>query len=174
MIKERFPERVATSDIVFRQATVKDAEAMDALNRKCLPENYPLMEWRTILTMMPTLSFVGYDGTNLVGYCLGMYEVRLCEPNRACARSEFSYPKGTIASIAVDTQHRRRGIARELLLRSTNAMTHMGCKHVSLNVRMSNLPAQTMYKELGFRKHQTLQRYYQNGEDAYLMRKMCY
>lgn len=147
-----------TTDIIFRRATVKDAEAMDGLNRRCLPENYPLMEWKTILTMMPSLSYVAYIGDTLVGYCLSM--------------STLDRQKGTIASIAVDQSYRRKGIGKELLLRSIDGMTKMGLHIVSLNVRISNISAQTLYKQMGFRKHQLLQRYYQNGEDAYLMRKV--
>lgn len=146
------------SDIVFRQASVQDAEAMDLLNRKCLPENYSLMDWRTILCLMPALSHVAYDGDCLVGYCLGM--------------CHFDRRKGTIASIAVEPQYRRKGIARELLTRSIGGMSNNGLKQVSLHVRMSNDSAQTLYKELGFRKHQLIPRYYQDGEDAYLMRKL--
>ena len=91
---------MSVTNIIYREATVKDAEAMEALNRWCLLENYPLMEWRTILSIMSALSYVAYDGDTLVGYCLGMYQ---------------GHRKETIASIAVDNGYRRKGIARELL-----------------------------------------------------------
>jgi len=147
----------AVSNIVIKRASCQDAAAMDSLNRRCLPENYPLVEWRAILTLMPAFSYVAYDGDILVGYSLGMIQPEV--------------KKGVIASIAVDTSHRRKGIAKDLLLASIKSLEDHHVRSIVLNVRISNVPAQALYKTLGFRKHQLVSKYYQNGEDAYLMKK---
>ena len=147
----------AVSNIVIKRASCQDAAAMDSLNRRCLPENYPLVEWRAILTLMPAFSYVAYDGDLLVGYSLGMIQPEV--------------KKGVIASIAVDTSHRRKGIGKDLLLASIKSLEDHHVRSIVLNVRISNVPAQALYKTLGFRKHQLVSKYYQNGEDAYLMKK---
>ena len=43
---------------------------------------------------------------------------------------------------------------------------------VTLNVRKSNIIAQKLYKKFNFTKTKIVRRYYNNGEDAYLMTKL--
>ncbi|MEM4138682.1 MAG: GNAT family N-acetyltransferase, partial [Sulfolobaceae archaeon] len=42
-------------------------------------------------------------------------------------------------------------------------------EEVFLEVRVSNVPAISLYKKLGFREVKVLRYYYADGEDAYLM-----
>src|SRR3978361_1066987 len=87
---------------LLRNATVTDATSMDVLNRQCLPENYPLVEWKTILTMVPDVSTVIYDNDGkLIGYCLGIIY-------------PFAYA-GVVASLVVHPDFRGKGIANNLI-----------------------------------------------------------
>ena len=45
------------------------------------------------------------------------------------------------------------------------------CENITLEVRVSNKVAINLYKSCGFNVVATRKRYYENGEDAYLMLK---
>ena len=73
-----------------------------------------------------------------------------------------------IASIAVHSDHRRRGIATELM-RSLTEQARRGEAHlIWLHVRVSNQSAIDFYKELDFQITHRVPRYYRE-EDAYIM-----
>jgi ribosomal-protein-alanine N-acetyltransferase len=42
---------------------------------------------------------------------------------------------------------------------------------VVLEVRVSNFPAQNLYRQMGYSAVQRMQKYYHNGEDGFLMMK---
>ncbi|HZO06528.1 MAG TPA: GNAT family N-acetyltransferase, partial [Solirubrobacterales bacterium] len=69
---------------------------------------------------------------------------------------------------AVAPERRRAGVARSLIAR---LLEEGGGKlPFTLEVRVSNRPAITMYERLGFRSAGVRPRYYQdNGEDALIM-----
>ena len=144
--------------ITFRKATVQDAVAMDAINRKCLPENYHLVEWQSILAFMPSLSYVAMVNGKHVGYCLGILEY-------------VKDKTASIASIAVLPEYRGKKIGQSLLSKSFEAMRLMKIETVTLHVRISNMTAQKLYYIMGFRKYKRVAKYYVNGEDAYILKK---
>ena len=75
-----------------------------------------------------------------------------------------------IATVATHPQWRRRGLGRWLLLNMLAAARSTGAHRATLEVRVSNAPAITLYTELGFRIVGKRKRYYpDNGEDALLM-----
>lgn len=53
-----------------------------------------------------------------------------------------------IGSVAVDPKHRRKGIARSLILHAINVLKP---KAMSLDVRLSNTGAQALYESIGFK-----------------------
>lgn len=76
-----------------------------------------------------------------------------------------------VTTIGVAPEHRRRGLAKRLLLHSERALRIRGVSTLMLEVRVSNTTAQRLYKKLGFVTLQRLERYYNNGEDGFLMMK---
>lgn len=94
------------------------------------------------------LFFVIEVNGKIVGYVVGDKERKL------------------IISIAVHPSYRRRGYGRKLI---EHVMGLMG-GFAELQVRKSNEGAINFYKKLGFREIKVLKRYYQDGEDAILMR----
>ena len=77
-----------------------------------------------------------------------------------------------INNLAVAPRWRRRGIAGALLTLSLARARTRGARHAFLEVRASNLAAQTLYRRAGFAAVGTRRRYYsQPVEDAVLMRR---
>uniref|UniRef100_A0A7C4W3V2 Ribosomal-protein-alanine N-acetyltransferase n=1 Tax=Geoglobus ahangari TaxID=113653 RepID=A0A7C4W3V2_9EURY len=74
-----------------------------------------------------------------------------------------------ILSLAVRKEFRRRGIGSMLLEKAIESSKEKGKKRLLLEVRISNIPAQKLYKKYGFKTINVLPNYYADGEDAYLM-----
>lgn len=75
-----------------------------------------------------------------------------------------------IATIATHPDHRRRGIARNLLRYALRYMSKEGALSSFLEVRESNTAAQEMYRTFGYEKTGRRKRYYKDtDEDAILM-----
>lgn len=78
---------------------------------------------------------------------------------------------GHITTIGVAPEHRRRGLANKLLRHTEEALRKRDVNTVMLEVRVSNLSAQNLYRESGYAIVQRLKSYYNNGEDGFLMIK---
>jgi ribosomal-protein-alanine N-acetyltransferase len=66
---------------------------------------------------------------------------------------------------------KRKGIGQILLLDALKRIEAEGCIQITLEVRISNVAAQTLYHKHGFHILLTKPNYYADGEDAYLMEK---
>ena len=74
-----------------------------------------------------------------------------------------------IANLAVSPDCRKQGIGKYLFAESLIRIRRLGGDHVSLEVRVSNIPAQYLYRQFGFRIVGTRKKYYMdNREDAYV------
>jgi ribosomal-protein-alanine N-acetyltransferase len=81
---------------------------------------------------------------------------------------------GHLTTIGVAPEHRRRGIARKMLVHIEKALQRRGISTITLEVRVSNITAQSLYCSLNYSIVQRLKNYYNNGEDAFLMVKSLY
>jgi ribosomal-protein-alanine N-acetyltransferase len=103
----------------------------------------------------------------------------------ACARSVLAEVNGKIIgyvlfwllpeevdihNIAVQTEFRRQGIGHVLLQQVVAQARSRNSSRITLEVRVSNLPAQKLYESLGFLSKGLRKGYYSDdGEDALMM-----
>lgn len=78
---------------------------------------------------------------------------------------------GHITTIGVAPEHRRRGLAESLLAHAEEALRNREINTVMLEVRVSNIAAQSLYRGFGYTVVQRIGKYYNNGEDCFLMIK---
>lgn len=146
----------------IRPAETADLLAMQRCNLFCLPENYQQKYWLYHALSWPQLLYVAedYDG-KIVGYVLAKMEEESAEVH------------GHITSLAVARTHRKLGLATKLMAAAHRAMEEVfDARYSSLHVRVTNRAAFHLYTEtLGYRIHEREEGYYQDGEDAYSMRK---
>lgn len=77
-----------------------------------------------------------------------------------------------IANIAVDKEHRCQGIAQKLMEWIMEQGLKQKCKSVTLDVRVTNSVALTLYRKLGFERIGRRKNYYRFPvEDAIIMEK---
>lgn len=80
------------------------------------------------------------------------------------------YEESHVTNIAVDPAWRRHQIATRLLVNLHAAAVARATKNMTLEVRMSNMSAQAMYRRFGFETEGIRKNYYsENGEDALVM-----
>lgn len=78
-------------------------------------------------------------------------------------------PLGHIKDIAVHPDRRGRGVGTTLLERALTVLSEQRTSRVKLEVRESNGVALDLYRTFGFAVQRTLPRYYDDGENAYVM-----
>jgi ribosomal-protein-alanine N-acetyltransferase len=74
-----------------------------------------------------------------------------------------------ILNVAVDPEHRRRGIGRCLVRRAVGESVKKDFRKILLDVRKSNVGAAALYQGAGFVITHIRKGFYSNGEDAYQM-----
>ncbi len=75
-----------------------------------------------------------------------------------------------VTTIAVDPAWQRHKIGSRLMARLVRATMEQGAQHLTLEVRMSNVGAQTMYRQFGFEPAGVRKNYYaETNEDALIM-----
>ena len=78
---------------------------------------------------------------------------------------------GHITTIGVAPEHRRRGLADKLLRHTEEALRMRDISVVMLEVRVGNRAAQNLYRAFDYAIVQRLSKYYNNGEDGFLLVK---
>ncbi len=137
-----------------RLARGEDIPALAALERACFPEGADeAMLERFLSDGRHRFLLAEEDGT-LLGY----------------AWYEFVLDEGYVGNVAVAAEHRRQGVGRALVADMLSDAASLGLAFLTLEVRESNLPAQSLYRALGFLAVGRRKRYYEdNGEDALIM-----
>jgi len=79
------------------------------------------------------------------------------------------YEEFHVNKIATDPRVRHRGLGRQLLEDAIVRARHIGAESITLEVRLSNLPAREFYSSYGFREAFRRKAYYQDGEDAFAL-----
>lgn len=76
-----------------------------------------------------------------------------------------------LTTIGVAPEHRRRGVAARLLEHCEDAVKLRDVGTMLLEVRVGNTVAQDLYRRAGYNIVQRINKYYNNGEDCFLMMK---
>jgi ribosomal-protein-alanine N-acetyltransferase len=141
--------------------TEKQLKEVMRLNLRCFKkgENYNKHTFSFLMNDPTTLSYrVATPSEEIVGFIFVM----------------TNNGTGHITTIGVAPEHRRRGLAEKMLLHIEEALRSRDISTVSLEVRVSNIGAQSLYRGLNYTIIQRLNNYYNNGEDGFLMVKSLF
>jgi ribosomal-protein-alanine N-acetyltransferase len=143
-------EAAGTSAI--RRLAYGDLPAVISIERRSFPTPWSLAMFVLELSKPSSICLAATEGDQLLGYLV-------------CSRYDQVWH---LMNVAVAPERRRRGVARRLIAKLVEEGG--GSLPFTLEVRVSNRPAITMYERLGFRSAGVRPRYYQdNGEDALIM-----
>jgi ribosomal-protein-alanine N-acetyltransferase len=144
----------ADSEWIIRQMMSKDIDQILEIEIVSFPTPWSRRGFEQELIRQDGISLVAKIGDTVIGYIIGW----------------FGVDEIHIANLAVHPDWRRQGVARSLI----QACIHERqiCHWAWLEVRSSNINAQSLYRKLGFREIGIRKKYYvQENEDALLMAK---
>lgn len=142
-------------DLVIRRMSTADLDEVMKIEETSFTSPWSLASFMHELLQNPrALYLVAIRGGRVVGYA-GLWMI---------------IDEGHITNIAVHPDHRRTGVAQKLIARLAETGCSHGIKRFTLEVRVSNTPAQTLYDRIGFKPAGVRKGYYlDNHEDALIM-----
>lgn len=143
--------------VKFRPMQVGDIPGVQNVERQCFTVPWSRGIFLNELTRNDNAYYVVAQlGDEIVGYA-GVWII---------------LDEGHVTNIAVHPKYQRRGIGRQLMETITAYAAARGAVRMTLEVRVSNLVAQELYKKIGYRICGVRKGYYQDTkEDAYIMWK---
>ena len=142
--------------MIIRELAVADVEAVSRIEEAVFSMPWKPNDFLTMIEADYAHYFVAEEDGEIAGYC----GVR----NMA--------GEGEISNVAVAEKFRRRGIGRKLMEYMLKEAPSFGIGDLTLEVRVSNAPAISLYESLGFHKKGVRPGFYEKPkEDALIMWK---
>ena len=121
----------------IRAYGVEDEARVIELWRECglvVPQNNPQRDIALKLQVHPELFLIGEIDSQIVASVMAGYEGH----------------RGWLNYLAVDPQHQRQGLGRDMVEAATNRLEALGCPKINLQIRTSNTQVIEFYKRCGF------------------------
>ena len=141
--------------MTVRRAMIEDAKEIFAIEMECFSVPWSLDSIETeLLNEDKKLYYVIEEANGVVGY----------------AGAWLVYDEGQITNIAIRPSARRQGFGAKLTSALIEECFKRGMHEIFLEVRISNLSALSLYRQLGFTVKGMRKNYYSEPkEDAYIM-----
>lgn len=141
--------------MTVRRATIEDAKEIFAIEMECFSVPWSLDSIEIeLVNEDKKLYYVIEDANGVVGY----------------AGAWLVYDEGQITNIAIRPSARRQGFGAKLTSALIEECFKRGMHEIFLEVRISNLSALSLYRQLGFTVKGMRKNYYSEPkEDAYIM-----
>lgn len=141
--------------MTVRRATIEDAKEIFAIEMDCFSVPWSLDSIEAeLINQEKKLYYVIEDTEGVVGY----------------AGAWLVYDEGQITNIAIHPSARRQGFGATLTRALIEECFKRGMHEIFLEVRISNLSALSLYRQLGFTVKGMRKNYYSEPkEDAYIM-----
>lgn len=159
--------------VQLRAAKKSDVPSLAHCNEQTLPENYHSRWYHQHLSEWPDLAFVVVENTRVVAYLLGKTHDQPVPGDHppSLLGGRVQEHVGHVSSLAVLPEFRRQGLASQLL-DVFHSSIERRCNYASLHCRQSNAAAVRLYESAGYRAAYSIRNYYDDGEDAFYMKKL--
>lgn len=142
-------------DVTVRAWEEKDISILTEMEARCFSDPWTEEMLADTLKYPYYHTFLAEEGGQVCGY--------------ACLIVLFE--DAEIGNIAVDLPYRGRKIGQLLLDAMHERAKACGAKRSLLEVRVHNLPAISLYEKNGYERYGVRAKYYEDGEDAFVMKK---
>jgi len=154
-LKDGFNDALFGDSVIIRRFRPGDLEAALEIDREVFGGYDPSI-FAAFYEYHPNSTLVAEVGGSVVGFVLGF------------KHTPFD---GRIFWLAVAPGYQSRGIGMRLLLGVLKIFRQMGALNATLEVRVSNKKAQSLYSALGFYMSGVFPGYYSDGEAAIIMKR---
>lgn len=145
---------LSTPDFMIVDLEPEEVKGLVELERRCFSAPWSEGSFRRALSDPHCFVLTARQGSRIVGYLVAF----------------LSGAELLVANLAVDEEHRRRGIGSRLLEEGFRRAVRQGAQYAVLDVRKSNRVAIRLYQKRGFRILGSRPRYYTcPAEDALVM-----
>lgn len=143
--------------MLIRAMDISDLERIIELEHLLFTSAWEVSDFMyEILENQFSYNYVLIDDNHIIGY-VGIW---------------IMYEQSQITTLGIDPEYQRQGLGKRLMMEMIELALSQGCEVMSLEVRVSNHRAISLYESLGFKNQAIRKNYYQdNNEDAYLMVK---
>lgn len=144
--------------IIIRPAASGDTKRMWEIDQLCFDPDiaYPMDFIYYHLLVLRDPAFCAWDGDTMVGFVLTAMEERR---------------EGSIVTIDLIDQYRRRGIGSQLIGMAERALAARGARKIVLQVAVENESAIGFYEKHGYARGRLLKSYYGKKKDAWRCEK---
>lgn len=142
--------------MIIREWKYEDILRISEIEKECFPQEP--WSFQSLASGFETEAFFGVlaeDGGEIAGY----------------GGITAAADSADIDNIAVTEPYRNSGVGTQILNELCRAARDKGVKKVFLEVRVSNVPAMSLYLKSGFKGVYARTRYYSDGEDCLVMVK---
>ena len=141
--------------MLIREMNLQDVPAVARIEKQCFSLPWSEQSLTDSVVREDTLFLVCEDEQNVVGY-IGMY---------------ISFDEGDITNVAVDSACRKKGYGESLVSKAIELAKEKKIEMIMLEVRVSNAPAISLYKKMGFEELGIRKNFYEHPvEDALIMK----
>ena len=141
--------------MIIRQWTKEDIGVIAEMERRCFHDAWTEEMLSDTLRYPIYNCFLAEEEGQVCGYCC---LIVVCED-------------AEVGNIAVDTPFRGRGVGKALMEAMHQCAKEKGATQAFLEVRVSNENAIALYKKFGYESYGIRARYYEDGEDALVMKR---
>lgn len=152
--------KIELSDVSYRCYEKTDSiHGLIKMIETELSEPYSIFLYRYFLENFPGLTIMAIYKDEIIGVIIGKVE------------DHGKRLRGYIAMLTVLKKYRGNGIALELVNKLCQKTEEMGGHEIILETECVNIAALKLYDKAGFMREKKLRKYYQNGNDAYRLKK---
>lgn len=140
------------------ELTVEDIDAILPLENELYHKPWLKKDYEYELKDNPFaiyLKMIDKDSNEIMGY-IGFW---------------IKFEQAEITKVSIAKKYQGHKLSKLLMADAERRMRLAECENSTLEVRVSNTVAINLYKSFGYEIVTTRKRYYENGEDAYLMLK---
>ena len=143
-------------ELIVSLRSMEEADLADIvrLERAIFPDPWPRSAFIDLLADDRWQTLIAENDGKMVGYACYLAEAGECH----------------LANIAVDSDYRRKSVAKQILSHILEVAAENGCEDILLEVRVSNKQAISFYRGFGFEElHESPGYYHKPTESAQVM-----
>ena len=142
--------------MLVRNMSAEDIHAVVEIEKECFSLPWSEKSFEESIAREDTIFLVCEENAETIMGYIGMY---------------LSFDEASITNVAVASQFRKKGCGELLVIAAKEAAKAAGAESIFLEVRVSNVPAISLYKKQGFESLGIRKKFYEHPiEDAIIMK----